>query len=541
MPQNLPCPKCRELGRDSKGDHLWLMEDNETWCCLKDIHPPYYYNPVKRTIAKEQPMDIEAIKGLPFVGNQDRKISQQTHAHFKVRTELSEEDLSPVALYYPETHKGSFIGYKKRKLPKQFTSIGNGKGAGKVPDFSGQHCCPQSGKRILITGGEEDMMAAYEMLISRYPEITPAVVSLPRGEETSIATVAENLEFLKGFEEVIIATDMDEAGRKAVAKIAPVVGDRARVLIISEKDISDMLVKGKQKEFINAYFSAREYRPSNIVSVSDILEKAVQPRKWGLSYPFPQLTKMTYGLKEEGEIISIGAGPGSGKSTLIRQIQSHLMFEHNEKIAVFDIEEKAEGALNHLIGGIMGKPIHLPDCEYDIEEARRIGRMLEGKAEFYDGLTEDWAEVVDNIRYFASKGIRFFFVDPISALVEHLPASEGNQELGKVMRDMKRFRKQQGLTFFSVNHLNNPVSGKDHGAGGEVYGSQFSGSRAQWKYSTALWGLTRDQLALDDTEKNRMKLTIIKDRLGGKTGHLYLKYNPFTGVLAEETPDMKEF
>jgi len=414
MSTNRVCPKCRELGRDSKGDHLWLMEDGKTWCCLKEIHDPYY----ESEEPKGTMSTIDEIKTFPFFGNQDRKISQRTHERFKVRTELSEEDLTPVAIYYPETYQGTFIGYKKRKLPKQFTSIGNGKGAGKVPDFSGQFCCPSSGRRILIAGGEEDMLAAYEILSSKYPETSPAIVSLPRGEESSVATVAENLEFLKGFEEVIIGTDMDEAGRKAVAKIAPVIGERARVLVISEKDISDMLVKGKQKEFINAFFNAREYRPSNIVSVSDILEKAVQPRKWGLSYPFPQLTKMTYGLKEGGEIISIGGGPGCGKSTLVRQIQSHLMFEHNEKIAIFDIEEKAEGALNHLIGGIMGKPIHKPDCDYDIEEAKRIGRMLEGKAEFYDGLTDDWAEVVDNIRYFSSKGVRIFFIDPLSALVE---------------------------------------------------------------------------------------------------------------------------
>ena len=210
------------------------------------------------------------------------------------------------------------------------------------------------------------------------------------------------------------------------------------------------------------------------------------------------------------------------------------MLEHKERIAIFNIEERAEGALNHLIGTMINKPIHKPDCIYDIEEARLAGEQLKGKVEFYDGFSEDWAEVESQVRYFASKGIKFYFIDPISALTEHLSASEANQELGKIYRSLRRFRIEQNLTFFIVSHLNNPQSGKDHGAGGEVYGSQFSGSRAQWKYSTALWGLVRDQLADNPDDRNKVKLVVIKDRLGGNTGYVHLKYNPLTGKLEEE-------
>ena len=534
---NKPCPKCIELHHDTKGDHLWLMKDGITYCCNKPYHPIYYErdnNEVQESNGVDNSMvNLYDVKTLPFFGSIERKITKETHEVFKVRTELSEEDGRPVATYYPETIGGKLFGYKVRRLPKSFSSLNNGtKG---TPDFFGQFRSPKSGKKVLITGGEEDAMAAFQMLKGRYPDNDYAVVSLPRGEDTSLATVSENLEFLRGFEEVIIATDMDTVGRKALGNIATVVGEKARVLTISEKDCSDMLVKNKAKEFVNAYYNPREYRPSQIVSVEDIIDKAAEIVPWGLSYPFESLTKMTYGMKQEGEIISLGAGPGSGKSTFVRHIQEQLMFVHGEPIAVFDIEEKATGALKHLIGGIMNKPIHKPDCIYDVEEAKRIGNSLSGKVYFYDGLTEDWAEVKDHIRYFASKGIRFYFIDPLSALVEHLNASEGNQELGKIMRDMRRFRVEQGLTFFSVNHLNNPSGGKDHGAGGDVYGGQFAGSRAQWKYSTALWGLTRNQLAETQEERNLCKISIIKDRLGGNTGSFFLYYNSLTGKFEDSS------
>ena len=531
---NRECSKCRDVGRDKKGDHLWLMRDGKTWCCLKPYHPPYYERDNEECEAPEEmPIQLEDVKTLPCYGNIDRKISKETHQHFKVRTELNETNRTPSVIFYPETSGGKFIGYKQRILPKRFVSLLKPESKGLVPDFFGQPVCPRTGKRLLICAGEEDTLAAYEMLKSKYPEVEPCVVGLPRGERCT-TPIPENLEFLKGFEEIIIGTDMDEAGRKAVSCIAPIIGERARVLVLSEKDISDMRVKGKDKEFINAYFNAREYRPVNVVSVADILDRAITPRPWGLSYPFQKLTQMSYGLKEGGETISIGAGPGYGKTTLMYQIQQHLMFEHKERIAIFNLEEKAEGALNHLIGTMMNKPIHRPDCVYDLEEARRAGELLEGKAEFYDGFSEDWNEVESQVRYFASKGIRFYFIDPVSALVEHLSPSDANTELGRIYRSIRKFRMEQGLTFFIVNHLNNPQSGKDHGAGGDVYGSQFSGSRAQWKYSTALWGLVRDQLADDPDERNKVKLSVIKDRLGGNTGYVYLKYNTATGKLEEE-------
>lgn len=533
MSKNRECPKCKELGRDKNSDHLFLMRDGLTWYCNKPWHPPYFEREGEEIDGREfmtGKLSIKEIKKLPILGNSDRFISKETHEVFRVRTELNEIDRTPAAIYYPETSGGEFIGYKCRKLPKNFYIIKEKDNV--VPDYFGQFRCPKSGKRLLITAGEEDCLAAYEMLKDKYPDYEPCVVGLPRGEGGSSEVVTENLDFTKNFEEVILAMDMDEAGRKALAQLAPIFGE-VKQLLISENDISDMLTKNKSKEFFNAYFSAKDYRPTNIISVSDIIEKAITPVSWGLSYPWSQLTELTYGLKEKGEIIGVGAAPGAGKSTIWQQIQKHLLFEHKEPIAIFDIEEGAEHGLRKLIGSCMNKPIHRPDCDYDIDEARRIGESFSHLAHFYGGDSENWEEVISGIRYFASKGIRFFFIDPLSALVEHLSASDANTELGKIMRAMRKFRKHQNLTFFHSNHLNNPISGKEHGEGGRVLGSQFSGSRAQWKYSTLLLGFERNQQAETKEERNEGVLRVIKDRLGGNTGPVHMRYNSETGNLDE--------
>jgi hypothetical protein len=90
-----------------------------------------------------------------------------------------------------------------------------------------------------------------------------------------------------------------------------------------------------------------------------------------------------------------------------------------------------------------------------------------------------------------------------------------------------------GISVIHVNHLNNPASGADHGAGGKVYGSQFTGSRAMWKFSTDLWGLERNQLADEIYERNKVKLVVLKNRLSGVTGAVHLKYDADKGRLEE--------
>lgn len=540
---NRTCPKCAEIGHDKNGDHLYLLSDGETWYCNKPYHPPYLERDGEK-IKKGKDnggnkgvygLSIEDIKELPHLGNKDRCISAETHSTFKVRTELSEVDRKAVACYYPETHKGTFLSYKQRKYPKKFSVIKDEhQTEGLVPDFFGQWRCPKSGRRLLICAGEEDTMAAYEMLKEKYPEYEPCVVGLPRGEQDT-KTVAENLEFIKGFENVILAMDMDEAGRKALTKLAPIIGEGVLSLSISEKDVNEMKIKGKHKEFLNAYFSAKEYRPAHIVTVEDILEEAIAPVPWGLSYPWEQLTRLTYGMKEGGEIVGIGAAPGSGKSTIWQQIQKHLVFYHGQQIAIFDIEEGPVTGLKKLIGSVMNLPIHKPDCVYDMDKAKEIGQRFSGLTHFYGGDSENWEEVESAIRYYISKGIRFYFIDPLSAVVEHLNASDANTELGKIMRSMRRLRKQQGITIFHANHLNNPKAGKEHGEGGKVLGSQFSGSRAQWKYSTLLLGYERDQYADDRDERDKGVLRVIKDRLGGNTGTVRMKYDQETGGLEEDT------
>ena len=46
------------------------------------------------------------------------------------------------------------------------------------------------------------------------------------------------------------------------------------------------LKAGKGAEFFNSVFAAQAFRPDGIVSVDDVMEEAMKPVEWGLSWPW---------------------------------------------------------------------------------------------------------------------------------------------------------------------------------------------------------------------------------------------------------------
>ena len=146
----------------------------------------------------------------------------------------------------------------------------------------------------------------------------------------------------------------------------------------------------------------------------------------------------------------------------------------------------------------------------------------------------EWDQIEAAIIYMIQDGVTDFFLDPVSALTIHLDPSDANTFLNGAMYFLSQTVQQYPVNFFHFNHLNNPKTGPDHAAGGRIYGSQFTGSRAMWKYSTDLWGAERNQYHDDVNERNTIYLGSLKDRLAGEFNRVKLQYDKTTGKLVEK-------
>ena len=203
-------------------------------------------------------------------------------------------------------------------------------------NFFGQHLF-RGHKAVCICEGEQDAMAMDVMLNEGTRQITLQTLCLSMPTGSNLKAFKDNKDFLKKFLRITVCPDQDEVGQKIVSNSASLLPD-VKFMSISEKDPNDMLVENKLVEFVGAYGKAKGYRPEAIVDASKVVSLLSIPVPLGVSYPWDELTEVTYGSVGH-HIISIGSGPGAGKSSVVRAIQKHLMFNNNEKVGIFSLED----------------------------------------------------------------------------------------------------------------------------------------------------------------------------------------------------------
>lgn len=247
-------------------------------------------------------MTIEDIQKLPIQAISDRKISVKVAKKYGVRVSFDQVTGEVNAHYYPIYKKGKLTGYKKRALPKQFSSIGDVKGC----ELFGAQVAGANGKMLIITEGELDALAAAQLFYQKGKNYR--VVSLPHG--ANVRSIKDNLEVIESYKTIVLCFDQDEAGQEAVEAAAELfTPGKVKIMRFSEKDPCDMLKADKGNEFYSSLVNAVDHKPDGIVSMADIREKARQPVQWGLAWPWESLTNKTYGRRRK-ELYGFGAGSG---------------------------------------------------------------------------------------------------------------------------------------------------------------------------------------------------------------------------------------
>ena len=133
--------------------------------------------------------------------------------------------------------------------------------------------------------------------------------------------------------------DNDEPGIQASKECASLLSPRkARIASLPLKDANEVLVAGRGTEVIDAMWRAKEYRPDGIVGGTDLWDYITKvDLQEAIPYPYPGLTKMTHGLRK-GELVTITAGSGIGKSQFCRELSHHLLV-HGQSVGYIALEE----------------------------------------------------------------------------------------------------------------------------------------------------------------------------------------------------------
>jgi twinkle protein len=444
----------------------------------------------KVSVVKDK--DIRFVSELP-TRPAYRSISEEVAKVFGVK---GKDNIS----YYPIYKKGKLSGYKLREHPKTFKSIGDCRGATELFGVSNH------GKYLVITGGEEDAMAAYQMFLNHNPNYQYSVMSVVHGEQ-AVKDIANNIKDIQRYENVILCFDND--GKTKVEDMALLIGAKAKIMEIPQpyKDANDMLKAGQTKAFISAFFSAQAHKPAGILSAEELFEEVFEPEPHShIRYAYDKLDKMTMGIRT-GELVTFTAGTGCGKTTFIHNTVGHILTTTEERVGILALEEKPSRTLRNLC-----RNLHITK-EEDYKALYHDGRVL-----LYDsfGCTEI-QDVLNTIRYMVVSGCKVIILDHVSMLVTNVQDDE-RRALDRIMVQLRTLVQELDFALLMVSHLRRAQGDQGYEDGKQVTLSGLRSSSSIGQLSDCVIALERTLSGDDAEERNTVKVRVLKNRYTGDTG-----------------------
>lgn len=451
-----------------------------------------------------------------------RSITEDTCRFWNYRRGKDKSATVQIANYCDDN--GEIVAQKIRSAGKHFKIIGDAK----QMTLYGQHLWRDGGKMLVITEGEIDALSVSQLQGNKWP-----VVSVPNGAQSADKAVAKQIEWVEKFDSVVIMFDDDEPGRKASVEVAKLLtpGKAKIARIPGYKDANEALVAGDGPKVIDAMWSAKCWRPDGVVEVDTLMDKVSDDPVMGVSWPWPQLTAATYGIRTK-EMYVLGAGVGIGKSDVFVKDTALSLILQGHKVGMVCLEETPAHTVKMLTGKIVGKRLHVPGIKATEGELKKSANVLNGKLMLFDHYgAMDFDTIKSKIRYMAqSFGAKYIFLDNLTALAAAIEGESERIAIDKMMAEMAGLIQQLDIALFLVSHLTTP-DGTAHEEGGRVLEKHFTGSRAIARWANFMFALERDKQDRDCPTTFR----VLKDRFtGDSTGLTFtLKYDRKTGRSSE--------
>jgi twinkle protein len=389
-----------------------------------------------------------------------------------------------------------------------------------------------------LVEGEVDCLSLSQAQGNRFP-----VCSVGTGAAGAKKAVSNSLEFVESFERVVIMFDNDEAGRMASQEVAAMLSvGKAAIATLPLKDANEMLVAGKGAELISAMWDAKVYRPDGIIDGQNMWETLITDEETEcIDYPFEGLNKKTLGMRR-GELVTITAGSGVGKSQVCREIAFELL-KRGESIGYIALEENTKRTALGLMGLSLEKPLHLSK-EGISEGALRSAfddTVGSGRVFLYDhfgSLATD--NLLNRVRYLAKAcDVGWVILDHLSIVVSGVDNGDERKAIDVIMTKLRSLCEETGIGLILVSHLKRPSGDKGWENGLETNLNSLRGSAAIAQLSDICLGVERDQ---QSDNPNVSTIRILKNRFTGETGvGCFVHYNKETGRMVEvEDPTVFE-
>ena len=451
---------------------------------------------------------------------QKRGISEKVCQQYKIYRD------GDLLRFYYHSRDGLLQGCKVKTKRKEFSYEGDTPGT-----LFGQHLFPSSGKRVVITEGELDAASCQEAMPGWQ------MVSLPSGAASARKSVQKNLDWLQGYETIVLFFDNDEAGRKATSDVCEVLPPgKVHIALLKDeyKDASDALMAGDADAIRRAIWDAKPYRPDGIVEAKNLLELVTTPTPPSdHDYPFDGLQQMLHGIRL-GELTTITAGSGIGKSSFCRELATHLL-RQDVRVGYMALEESVRRTSLGLMSVAVGKSLHLGEPTHEELTEAFDKSIKDWNLYLFDGFGSYDPDIIYNRIEYLACGLdcKVIFLDHLSILMSGLDGDE-RRMIDQTMTKLRSLVERTGISLFLVCHTTTPPNGQSHEEGGRVQLRSLRGSRSIGQLSDNVIALERNQQS--ESAGNSTIVRCLKNRNSGEVGvACQLNYNLSTCKFEETT------
>ncbi len=488
--RHMPCENC------GSSDAKSLYSDGHTYCFVCHHRTGGDNEIVHNHMSKHA-----TLKGQAERLNK-RNLSEKTCQFFRIFRDGN-------TLRFPYfTSDGVLCGNKVKNKQKIFTYEG-------IPTDTlfGQHLFPSSGKRIVITEGELDAASCYEAMPG-WP-----MVSLPHGAASAKKDLRKQIPLLQGYEEIVLFLDDDEAGRKATEEAASILppGKVKIARLQGYKDASDALQANDAEAIRKAIWDAKPFRPDGIVDAETLREVVTTPQKpFDHEYPFKGLNEKLHGIRY-GELTTFTAGSGSGKTSIMRHIATHLL-QKGERVGILELEASNRRTALGLMSTAVGKNLHLGEHDEKELDAAFSSSIADWNLFVFDGFGSYDPDIIYNRIEYLATGLecKIIILDHLSILLSGLEGDE-RRMIDTTMTRLRSLVERTGIALFLVSHLRRASNDNhSHEEGGRVSLSSLRGSHSIAQISDSVVALERDQQA--DASGGSTTVRVLKNRYSGETG-----------------------
>tara|TARA_Y100001951_G_C11266483_1_gene255902 strand:- start:133 stop:1326 length:1194 start_codon:yes stop_codon:yes gene_type:complete len=372
------------------------------------------------------------------------------------------------------------------------------------------------------------------MLGSKWP-----VVSIRNGAASGMSEIKRNLDFLNTYKNVVLCFDADVYGQKAVKQIANLLEPgHCKIMSLNKKDANDYLMEGKSKEFVNDFWNARIFTPEGIVCGPELREKLLSEETiQSLPYPWDGLNAITYGMRKN-ELVLVTAGSGIGKSSVMRELIHYIISSTEEKVGCLFLEESVKQSGLGLLSVQASKRFHITseaDRDWTIDDKIKALDELRNLEQivFWNHFGSSTLDnLLTRVRYMV-KGLdcQYIILDHISMVIYE--TTNERKAIDDIMVKLRTLVQELGIHLIVVSHLSRP-QGTGHEEGANISLNQLRGSHSLAQLPDMILALERNTQAVNEEERNRTCVRVLKNRFSGESGPAaLLQWTKQTGRLTE--------